>query len=145
MKCRNYVDSNDDMGKKTKTIVWFNSAGITTLYCSNNVLCSDRMTVRESNANKKYDNYVEKQNAITCSLNQKLSIIKGELWTDINYGIPLFDKYRSKAIMDAYVLQKLNQHSQVKKIISFNSKLVEHAYSCTTVLLTNYGELRLVI
>lgn len=145
MKCRNYVEALDELGKSTKTIVWFKSAGHNTLYCSNSIYCSDRVVVKANTAIQKYNNYAEKQDAVVCSLNQKLSVIKGELWTDINYGIPLFDKYRSKAIMDAYILQKLNKHADVKKILTFNSVFQEHSYSCTMTILSTYGELTLSI
>ena len=93
MRCRNSIDKN---------IVWFKSYGIE----------------EDGKAKKVDENFVENEKAVAQSLKQKLSVIQGELWYHINYGLPLYNKVKSKGVLDAVILGILEDHPSVKKIIN---------------------------
>lgn len=114
MRCRNSIDKN---------IVWFGSSGIT-----------------EDGKAKKADNFVENEKAVAQSLKQKLSVIQGELWYHINYGLPLYNKVKSKGVLDAVILGILEDHPSVKKIINFKSSIVNHKYTFTFTVNTIYNK-----
>lgn len=114
MRCRNSVGNN---------IVWFGSSGIT-----------------EEGKAKKADNFVENEKAVAQSLKQKLSIIQGELWYHINYGLPLYNKIKSKGVFDAVILGIIEDHPSVKKIVSFESSIVNHKYTFTFTINTIYNK-----
>lgn len=113
MRCRNSIDKN---------IVWFGSYGI------------------EDGKAKKADNFVENEKAVAQSLKQKLSVIQGELWYHINYGLPLYNKVKSKGVLDAVILGILEDHPSVKKIVSFESSIVNHKYNFKFVANTIYNK-----
>lgn len=115
MRCRNSIDKN---------IVWFGSTGIN----------------EEGKCIKKYDNFVENEKAVAQSLKQKLSVIQGELWYHINYGLPLYNKVKSKGVLDAVILGILEDHPSVKKIINFKSSIVNHKYTFTFTVNTIYNK-----
>ena len=106
MRCRNIVKRSDG----SKTIVWFGSIG------------------KDENGNAiKAENYVGSQQGLAASLTQRLSILKGELWTNINYGLPLLEKV-DKTIMDSVVIDILLTHPDVKSILKFASKVENNVY-----------------
>ena len=115
MKCRNSIDKN---------IVWFKSYGID----------------EEGKAKKVDENFVENEKAVAQSLKQKLSVIQGELWYHINYGLPLYNKVKSKGVLDAVILGILEDHPSVKKIIDFKSSIVNHKYTFTFTVNTIYNK-----
>ena len=115
MRCRNSIDNN---------IVWFKSYGID----------------EEGKAKKVNDNFVENEKAVAQSLKQKLSVIQGELWYHINYGLPLYNKVKSKGVLDAVILGILEDHPSVKKIINFKSSIVNHKYTFTFTVNTIYNK-----
>lgn len=83
----------------------------------------------------KQENYVDKQEGVAKSLTQRLAVIKNELWYDINYGLPLIDKIKNKAVFDAYIIKTINAHQEVKKIKEYISS-VDHGvytYKCTAI------------
>lgn len=114
MRCRNSVGNN---------IVWFGSSGIT-----------------EDGKAKKADNFVENEKAVAQSLKQKLSIIQGELWYHINYGLPLYNKIKSKGVFDTVILGIIEDHPSVKKIVSFESSITNHKYNFKFVANTIYNK-----
>ena len=115
MRCRNSIDKN---------IVWFGSYGIE----------------EDGKAKKVDENFVENEKAVAQSLKQKLSVIQGELWYHINYGLPLYNKVKSKGVLDAVILGILEDHPSVKKIINFKSSIVNHKYTCTFTVNTIYNK-----
>ena len=115
MRCRNSIDKN---------IVWFGSYGIE----------------EDGKAKKVDDNFVENEKAVAQSLKQKLSVIQGELWYHINYGLPLYNKVKSKGVLDAVILGILEDHPSVKKIINFKSSIVNHKYTFTFTVNTIYNK-----
>lgn len=115
MRCRNSIDNN---------IVWFKSYGIE----------------EDGKAKKVKENFVENEKAVAQSLKQKLSVIQGELWYHINYGLPLYNKVKSKGVLDAVILGILEDHPSVKKIINFKSSIVNHKYTFTFTVNTIYNK-----
>lgn len=115
MRCRNSIDKN---------IVWFKSYGIE----------------EDGKAKKVDENFVENEKAVAQSLKQKLSVIQGELWYHINYGLPLYNKVKSKGVLDAVILGILEDHPSVKKIINFKSSIVNHKYTFTFTVNTIYNK-----
>lgn len=67
--------------------------------------------------------YAEKQEGTASSLIQRLSVIQGELWYRINYGLPLFQNIRDKGIMDSVIIDIILSHPDVASIRSFSSKI----------------------
>ena len=115
MRCRNSIDKN---------IVWFKSYGIE----------------EDGKAKKVDENFVENEKAVAQSLKQKLSVIQGELWYHINYGLPLCNKVKSKGVLDAVILGILEDHPSVKKIINFKSSIINHKYTFTFTVNTIYNK-----
>ena len=115
MRCRNSIDKN---------IVWFKSYGIE----------------EDGKAIKVDENLVENEKAVAQSLKQKLSVIQGELWYHINYGLPLYNKVKSKGVLDAVILGILEDHPSVKKIINLKSSIVNHKYTFTFTVNTIYNK-----
>lgn len=98
------------------------------------------------NPNDIHDNYAEKQEGVATSLQQRLSVLKGELWYQVNYGLPLFDKNKSKTILDSYIASIIMAHPDIVSILEFNSeKNDNHVYSCWFRVLTTYGEMEMSI
>ena len=92
MRCRNSIDKN---------IVWFGSYGI-----------------EEDGKAKKVngdfvENFVENEKAVAQSLKKKLSVIQGELWYHINYELPLYNKVKSKGVLDAVILGILEESKTI--------------------------------
>lgn len=116
MRCRKLVNNN---------IVWFNSYG------------------KDLNGKSlKANNYSEGNDGLCDSLTQRLSVIKGELWYSINYGIPLFDKV-NKGIMDATILDIINSHSDINTIKSFESTVENRDYKLEFTAISNFGDIEL--
>ena len=73
-------------------------------------------------------NYADKQEGVSYSLIQRLSILKGELWYRINYGLPLLDKVRSGAILDSVIINIILSHPDVTNITKFQSSIIYDFY-----------------
>lgn len=84
------------------------------------------------------NNYATDVDAVVESLRQRLSVIKGELWYQINYGIPLFEK-KNKAFMDAAILGIINNHPAVANILNFQSNVKDKNYSFNCRIMTIYS------
>lgn len=141
MRCRRIVD-----GK----IVWFGSKGLQkAVRCSDETIASDNLFVTENmvalfyNKNDKHDNYADKQQGVADSVTQRLSVIRGELWYKIGYGIPLLEKVKSKSIIDANVIQTIVEHPDVNTIKDFNSHVDKHHYHCSMTIVTLWGDVNL--
>lgn len=93
------------------------------------------------NEDDKHDNYAKEQEGVSTSLTQRLSVIKNELWYDYNYGVPLFDKVKSKAFIDSYLISTILKHPDVTQLIDFTSNVDKNSYSCTFKVKTKYGDL----
>ena len=121
MKCRNLVRNSDG----TYNIVWFGSYG-----------------KDENNKKLSAENYVSQSEAVQMSLIQRLAVIKNELWYNINYGLPLFDKIRNKAIMDAAIIKIINEHEAVRTLINYTSSVDQatHIYYFSALINTVYNE-----
>jgi len=88
-------------------------------------------------------NYVEEADAITSALRQKLSVIKGELWFNRSFGIPLIDKVKSKAIFDTYTMSIVNKQTGINNIKKFESTVERHDYHLNIELQSVYGDVRI--
>ena len=119
MRCRRIVDGN---------VVWFGSKGK-----------QANGHAEFFNPNDKHDNYADNQEAVADSLTQRLSVIQKELWYATSYGLPLFEKTRSKATVDATVADIITQHPDVVSILSFSSEVVNHKYSCSVSVQSTFG------
>lgn len=86
-----------------------------------------------------HNSYSERQEGIKNSLIQRLSVIKNELWYNINYGLPLLDKIKNKAILDSVIINIINNHEEVKTIRKYKSFIVDHTYSFEVIIDTIYN------
>lgn len=118
-RCRNKVNGN---------IAWFNSVGKN----------ADGTAI-------KADSFVKDEVAIAISLEERLSILKGELWYDILYGLPLLDKAKTKVELDITVATIVENHPEVENIEEFVSEVKEHKYSCKLIINTKLGQLSIDI
>lgn len=91
----------------------------------------------------KHANYADKSEGVANSLRQRLSVLKKELWYDYENGMPLPDKVRSKAIIDAYIIQTILKHPDVIDVEDFESRQDGHNYTCYFVVNTIYGQIEL--
>lgn len=123
MKCRAMQNNN---------IVWFGSYGK-----------NEDGTAKFYDANK--NSFSDKQVAVKDSLTQRLSVLKGELWYRVSYGIPLFDKVNSKTLIDTFVISTITDNKEVVRIENFESSLRNHNYTCNMKIITSYGDLILQI
>lgn len=115
MRCRKIIDGN---------IVWFNKV--------------NKETKLESS-------FSEKQQSVVDSLTQRLSVIKSELWYNVTYGLPLFDKVKNKIAMDGAVVTIVNSHPDIISITSFESTVVNRKYSCKFQAITKFGNVQVIL
>lgn len=125
-------------------IIWFGSAGSSQLLCANSLICSDDQIIYSNKANfynvdDKHDNFSTNQQGVVDGLRQKLSVLKHELWYNISYGLPLFDKIKSKSAIDAHIINVINTHRNVNSIESFSSSITNRKYECKMKIVTDYG------
>ena len=129
MKCRRIKKQTNE-----NTIVWFGSYGL-----------NGDGTAKFYNPSDKHDNFADEQEGVRDSLTQRLSVIKNELWYNINYGLPLLEKIKYKAEIDTTVASIILTHENVLEITSFESSVIQHHYSAKFVVMTTFGELELSI
>lgn len=110
MKCRKSINGN---------IVWFGKTSETSEIISNYSTATD---------------------AVIDSLIQRLSIIKGELWYQVNYGLPITEKYKSKGIFDAIITDIISGHPGVKYIKSYSSTVEKSVYTFNSFIVSIYGD-----
>ena len=131
MKCRRI---NPDNGM----IVWFGVKDVIRNEAGEN------QAIFQDETNK-HANYATGSEGVANSLKQRLSVLKHELWYDYNRGMPLPDKARSKAIIDAYIIQTILEHPDVIDIKGFESEQERNNYTCYFVVNTIYGQIELGI
>ena len=131
MKCRRI---NPDNGM----IVWFGVKDVIRNEAGEN------QAIFQDETNK-HANYATGSEGVANSLKQRLSVLKHELWYDYNRGMPLPDKARSKAIIDAYIIQTILEHPDVIDIEGFESEQERNNYTCYFVVNTIYGQIELGI
>ena len=85
-------------------------------------------------------NYAENSDAIIASLTQRLSVIKGELWYQINYGIPLIDNISYAALFDSIIADIITSHPGVTEISEFTSKIINTVYYYDCKIKTIFGD-----
>lgn len=133
MRCRRIKTWVDEQNQEHKDIVWFgsygkNADGSSKMYNSNNV-----------------DNFSSKETAIKDSLSQKLSVLKNELWYNLTYGLPLFEKQKSKIAIDSAVLSIILENKEIISIEDFQSQLIDRLYSAKIIIKSIYGNIQLSI
>lgn len=89
---------------------------------------------------KAEDNYSTEEQGVIDSLTQRLSILKGELWININYGIPLLEKHKNKYIFDYTIIEIITSHPDVLSV-NFNSKVENNKYYFYANIVSKYGKL----
>lgn len=88
-------------------------------------------------------NYVVQQEYVKCALIQKLSIVKGELWFNQSFGLPLIDKAKTKSLFDVAVSKILANQKGILEVKSFKSIKEKFTYKTDLKLLTSFGELEM--
>lgn len=73
-------------------------------------------------------NYAENTDAVVDSLIQRLSIIKGELWYQVNYGLPLTEKQTGINVFDLIIADIISSHPGVASLDKYTSKIIDHTY-----------------
>ena len=92
---------------------------------------------------EKADSFVYQQEGVAADLTQRLSVLKNELWYQINYGLPLLDKIKSKAVVDASVLDVITSHPNVVRVSKFESQVLNRKYSCKATIESEFGPVQL--
>lgn len=92
----------------------------------------------------KHDNFSDQQQGVSDSLTQRLSVLREELWYDIDYGLPLFDKVRKPA-MDSFICSTVLNHPDVVSIDEFSSQVINNKYSCSMTVVSVFGNVLLSI
>lgn len=129
MRCRRI---NPDNGM----VVWFGVKNVIQNEAGENV-------AEFQDINDKHANYAEKSEGVANSLRQRLSVLKKELWYDYENGMPLPDKVRSKAIIDAYIIQTILKHPDVIDVEDFESRQSGNFYTCYFIVNTVYGQIEM--
>ena len=99
-------------------------------------------TIRSTNG-KQANSFVYQQEGVAADLTQRLSVLKNELWYQINYGLPLLDKIKSKAVIDASVLDIITSHPNVVRVSKFESQVLNRKYSCKATIESEFGPVQL--
>lgn len=129
MRCR-HIENGE--------VVWFNSLGLDKsqpVYDITGELIGYK--------SKKSENFSNEQQAVADSLTQRLSILKNELWYRMSYGLPLFDKIKSKVFMDSEITSIIMNHPDVLRIESFESHIIDKKYTYICQIVSKYGNITL--
>lgn len=118
---------------------------ITKVTLDNDVKFGFLTLLRESNSvfvddSDTHANFSYNLESVRESLQQRLSVIKGEIEFDTQYGVPLFDKL-SKVDIDFAVISIISETQHVQEITSFKSWVNVREYEAEFTALTDYGEL----
>lgn len=93
-----------------------------------------------------HSSYSEEKEYVADSLQQKMSILKGECWFDVDHGLPLFDKQKDKIMIDISVTDIINRNYGVKSIVDFSSNIDTNGkYDGKFSLDTIFGDLSVSI
>lgn len=132
MKTRRMVKEGNKI-----SIVWFGVKGVEKVENDDGTVSTKSIFYNENNKN---DNYASGVEAVKNTLNEKLSVLKGELWTSPKFGVPLIDKVRNKGIIDAYIISIVSSVKEVIEIVGFESEIVDkNTYSAYLEINTSYG------
>lgn len=85
-------------------------------------------------------NYISDTDAVVASLNQRLSVIKGELWYQVNYGLPLTEKQRGTTVLDLVISDIITSHPGVASLDSYTSKVSGHTYYYDCKITSVFGD-----
>lgn len=85
-------------------------------------------------------NYVSDTDAVVASLIQRLSVIKGELWYQINYGLPLTESISSGVLFDSVIADIIISHPGVASLDSYKSWITGHTYYYTCKITSIFAE-----
>lgn len=85
-------------------------------------------------------NYSTGVRGVRDGLIPRLSVIKGELWYKMSYGLPLMEKIRSKGIYDSIIVRYITEYPDVTNLEEFSSNLDRHTYTFDSIINTVYGE-----
>ena len=138
MRCRTMVKENG-----VNNIVWFGSYGR-----DENGNAKKAYIVEEGEVQGKKQaesNFSAGLQAIADDLTQKLSVMKGELWHKISFGLPLLDKVKSKALIDSAVAEIVMKQDNVTGIAKFSSTIYQKEYHAEIQVQTNFGEISVSI
>lgn len=91
------------------------------------------------------DSIVSDGDAVKASLEQKLSVIRGEIFYDIRFGLPLYEKTNSKVFVDSAIISAIQSTEGVVEITKFESIVVNRKYSCSVSIRTIYGDVELTV
>lgn len=86
------------------------------------------------------EDYVSDTDAVVASLIQRLSVIKGELWYQINYGLPLTESISSAALFDSVIADIITSHPGVASLDSYKSWITGHTYYYTCKITSIFAE-----
>lgn len=137
MRCRTMIEED---GKRN--IVWFGSYGknedgtAKKAYVLDQSEDAPKPGVQQANSNFSSD-----LQAIADDLTQKLSVMRGELWHSMNFGLPLLDKVKNKTLIDTAVADLVLKQKEVNSILSFGSYVSNHIYSCKLTIQTTLGDI----
>lgn len=85
-------------------------------------------------------NYAGLQEGVAYSLTQSLSVLKGELWWQINHGLPLLEKIKNKNILDSVIINIILKNPDVVNIFYLNSSVKGDQYYFETKIATIYAD-----
>lgn len=85
-------------------------------------------------------NYAEDTDAVVASLIQRLSIIKGELWYQVNYGLPLTEKQSGVNVFDLVIADIISSHPGVASLDKYTSKIIDHTYYYDCQITSIFGD-----
>lgn len=89
-------------------------------------------------------NYVSGTDAVIASLTQRLSVIKGELWYQVNYGLPLTEKQRGTNVLDLVIGDIISSHPGVASLDSYTSKVNGHTYFYECKITSVFGDTAII-
>lgn len=121
---------------KNGEIIWFGSAGLDytqPVYDNTGALVGYNSL--------KADSFSDAQQGVCDSLTQRLSVFRNELWYKMSYGLPLFEKVKSKTLMDSEVTNIIMSHPDVIEIQNFESNIVDKHYTFNCNVLSKYGQI----
>lgn len=102
------------------------------------------ITIFAGTAKKTDSNYSEEDENVADSLQQRLSVIRGELFYNIIHGVPLSDKV-NKIVIDTSIMSIVNAHPEVTGIVNFESEQIGDKYSAQLQISTIYGTVNLSV
>lgn len=142
MRTRSLYRHRDSLGNEHIDVVWFGTIGKQAVGFDNqlwDVATWDDTPGEALFLHEDRSSFSEKQQSVVDSLTQRLSIIRGELWYAMSYGLPLFEKNRSKLEFDAFIIKTITEHPDVDSIISFKSDVKGSNYACEVKIQSKYG------